>query len=261
MRIIVAESEKFVRFLDTSFRFHQCILVVTSRKAILVTTLARRSRIGCMPQKKKLTGDSVRVFSMPKPKKKIIRTMATPKSFVEAERKREWHIGMQLLIAGSTMTVLMVLGLFDRATFATLRSKASGHFPATIGIEHQNPLKLLVVIARKNSSGYASIVNGSDDQIHISVPSGWKRMEVSGAPLSSFTQDIPVFGFSRWTLPPHAGIKMLTDSVPDALFFDSSSQSTTEIDLQTIDLIDLSSTSHVLLLKDHALARLWGSNE
>ena len=223
-----------------------------------------------MPRTKKKKGKSdVRVFSMPKPTKRA-QAIITKKSSSEAKKtvshpmkqtKREWHIGMQLLIAGSAVAVLMILGIVDRVTFSTLGSLAEQPMPATIGIEHQNPVRLSIIIARKNDSGHVSIVNQSDELIHISVPSGWYRQEVSGAPLTSVVQDIPVLGFTRWTMPGHAGIKMFVPNAPAAFFFDSSSESSAEVDLQTIDLNDSSTTSRVLLLKDKALARLWGNDE
>ena len=222
-----------------------------------------------MPRRKKATGNDVRVFSMPKAKRKPT-IVSMKKSLPEAKKsplvatsspKREWHLPMQFLIAGSAIAILMILGIVDRVTFSTLGSHAKEPVPVTIGIEHENPLTLSIVVARKNGSGYASITNRSFEQIRISVPSEWKRTEVTGAPLSAFTQDTPVFGFSRWTLPPHGGIKFLPDRAPEALFFDSDSMSTTEIDLQTVDLSDFASMSHVILLKDKALLKLWGSGE
>ncbi len=222
-----------------------------------------------MPAKKKITGDDVRISKKPKTKK-LARAVTTAKRSsvskivpMRAEKtKREWHLGMHLLIAGSAIGLLMLLGIVDRVTFSTLRSGASQSMPLTIGLEHKNPLTLSLVIARKSEIGYVSILSGSDEQIRISVPSTWKRIEVSGAPLSAFIQDIPVIGYTRWTLPPGAGIKMTLDNVPTALFFESPSESTTEIDLQTIDLDgSVGTEKRVILLKDKALARLWGSEE
>ena len=175
--------------------------------------------------------------------------------------KKNLHLGMHLIIAGSAIAVLMLLGIVDRVTFSTLPSKAALPLPATIGLEHEDPLTLSMIVARKQSAGYVSLTNRSDALIRVSMPSDWKRSEVTGAPLSAFLQDIPVFGFTRWTIPGHAGIKMSLIDAPDALFFDSNSDTTTQIDLQTIDLADLSASSRVVLLQKQTLVKLWGSEE
>lgn len=219
--------------------------------------------------KKKTENNAVRVSKKPKAKQSL-RKVTMKKSLPAAKNtltkpvsaKRQFHLGIHLLIAGSAIAVLILLGIVDRVTFSTLRSRASESMPITIGLEHRNPLSVSLVIARKNEVGYASILSGSDEQIRISVPSEWKRVEVSGAPLSAFAQDIPAIGYTRWTLPPGAGIKMTLDDVPSSLFFESASASTTEINLRTIDLKGLPETeTQVILLKDRALATLWGSDE
>ncbi len=174
--------------------------------------------------------------------------------------KKGWNLGMQLAIATSAIAVLLILGILDR-TFSTQPSKAAEVLSATIGVEHEGAITLSVVVARKANAGYTSITNQSNETIHVSVPSQWKRSEVTGVPLSQVTQDIPVFGFARWTLPAHAGIKMLMDDAPTTLFFDSTSATTAAIDLQTIDLTTLSASSKVVLLQKQVLVQLWDKSE
>ncbi len=174
--------------------------------------------------------------------------------------KKGWDLGMQLAIATSAIAVLLILGILDQ-TFSTQPSKAADVLPATIGIEHDGPITLVVVVARKEKAGYTSITNESDETIHVSLPSSWKRSEVTGVPLSQVTQDIPVFGFTRWKLPARAGIKMLMDAAPTSLFFDSTSATTAAIDLQTINLATLSVSSKVVLLQKQALVQLWDKSE
>lgn len=167
------------------------------------------------------------------------------------------HLGMHLTIAGSAIAVILMLGMVDRATFSTGRSNAAQSMPSTIGLEHDGPLTLSVLIARKEKAGYVSLTNGSDETIHVSVPSDWQRSEVTGAPLSAVTSDIPVFGFTRWSLPARAGIKMLLSVAPDSLFFDSTSKASTAVDLQTVDLVTLQTSSRVVLLQTQLLVPLW----
>ena len=189
------------------------------------------------------------------PVAKKVPTVAVP------VQKRSLHLPMHFAIATSAIFVLMLLGFVDRATFSTLPGKAADMMPATIGVEHDGPLTLSVLVARKEQAGYVSLANQSNADIHVSVPSSWKRSEVTGAPLAQVTSDIPVFGFTRWNLPAHAGIKMLLSEAPTSLFFDSTSTTSAEIDLQTIDLTNLHASSNVVLLQSQVLVPLWGNDQ
>lgn len=211
----------------------------------------------------------------PKASKKapsVLKTMAkSPKKRLNVLKKevpatkpsflKRLHLGMHLAIAGSAIGILLILGIVDRATFSTGRSSAQSTLPATIGVEHDGPLTLSILVARKEKAGYVSLTNRSDDEIHLSVPSGWQRSEVTGVPISEVTADIPVFGFTRWTLPARAGMKMLLSTAPQALFFDSTSNSSAAIDVQTVDLTTLEMTSRVVLLQKQLLVPLWGDVE
>jgi hypothetical protein len=170
-------------------------------------------------------------------------------------------LGIQLVIAGSAIAVLMLLGLVEKSTFATNKSDAAEAIPVTIGLEHDKPLSLGVLFARKDHAGYVIIENKSSDRIHVSVPSTWSRMEVSGAKLTDVTQDIPVFGFTRWSLPAHAGIQLLLPEAPTSVFFDSPTMSTAIVDLRMVDLPTLSASSRIVLIQKQALVELWTDEE
>lgn len=174
---------------------------------------------------------------------------------------RSMHLGMHLIIAGSAICVMLLLGVIERNTFATRQSAAEDTMPVTIGLEHTAPLSMSVLFARKENAGYVSITNQSNETIGINLPSTWTRTEVTGASLADVKQDIPVFGFSRWTLPGNAGIKLLMPSAPDAVFFDSTSTSTAAVDLKTIDLGSLGVTNKVVLVQKQTLVPLWGQTE
>jgi len=215
-----------------------------------------------MPTKKRKPGKiETRRASGGIAKKKTMKPAPHAHAVVMKPTAKRWHLVPQLTIAGSAIALLLLLGVIDRATFATLPGKAATIPPATIGIEHDRPLQLSVLIARKERAGYASFVNQSDETIHLSVPSLWMRSEVTGVPLAQVTSDIPVFGFTRWTLPAHAGIKMLLPQAPESLFFDSVSSSTAAIDLQTINLTNLTADSRVVLLQKQLLVNLWTNGE
>lgn len=180
---------------------------------------------------------------------------------IYTKQKRSLHLGMHFFIAGSAIAVLLGLAFFERGTFATNPSSAKEQSPMTIGLEYASPLSLSVLLARKEGAGYVSITNQSNDEIHVSVPSEWKRTEVTGAAIEKIKPDIPVFGFTRWNLPALAGMKMLLPEVPSGILFDSVSEAVAAVDLKTIDLTTNSVSSKVVLLQKQTYVPLWGTEE
>lgn len=195
-------------------------------------------------------------------KKKPSRTATKPavavKQPVVAVTKpaRNFHLGIQMAIAGSAIVVLLLLAAVENNIFATRGSDAAP-VPVTIGLEHDSPLSLSVLFAKKEAAGYVSLTNGSNEAIHVSVPSNWVRSEVTGAELRDVTQDIPVFGFTRYALPAGAGMKMLLSEAPEAVFFDSTSDAVTALDLKAIDLTSSKVSSKVILIQKQSLIPLW----
>ncbi len=187
--------------------------------------------------------------------------LADKKIVVAKKPGPKLHLGMHLIIAGSAICVMLLLGVLEKNTFATNKSAAENAVPSAIGLEHSAPLSMSILFARKASAGYVSITNQSSETIHINLPSTWTRTEVTGASLNAVTQDIPVFGFTRWTLPGNAGMKLLMPTAPSAILFDSTSTSTAAIDVKTIDLSTLDVTNKVVLVQKQALVMLWGQGE
>ncbi len=179
------------------------------------------------------------------------------KTITSAKKSHKLHVGIHLLIAGSAIAVLIFLGVLERNTFVTRMSDAADDVPSTIGLEHSAPLSLSILFARKENAGYVSINNGSSETIYINLPSSWSRTEVTGAQLSEVKQEIPVFGFVRWTLPGKAGMKLILPNAPSAIFFDSVSAATAAIDLKTIDLVTLNVSNKVVLVQKQTLVPLW----
>lgn len=225
---------------------------------------AKKTSAKRTPKKKTL---SVRKPAASVKKPSAVKVMKTPtvqpSKTITAVKKpaRNLHLGMHLIIAGSAICVMLLLGVVERNTFATKQSAAEDTMPVTIGLEHTAPLSMSILFARKENAGYVSITNQSNETIHINLPSSWTRTEVTGATLKDVPQEIPVFGFSRWTLPGNAGMKLLMPSSPSSVFFDSTSSTTAAIDLKTIDLTTLGVSNRVVLVQKQALVPLWGSAE
>ena len=179
---------------------------------------------------------------------------------VEVSARRNYHLGIQLAIAGSAVIVLVLLSALERNTFATKPGDAAAP-PVTIGLEHEAPLSLTVLFAKKEKSGYVSLTNLSSEGIFINVPSGWKRSEVTGTDITNVVQSVPVFGFTRYSLPAGAGMKMLLPESPTSVFFDSTSEAITTLDLKTIDLTTSDMNRRILLLQKQLLVPLWTKAE
>lgn len=190
-------------------------------------------------------------------KARVKKTAKRTKPVAVKKKSRGLHLGMHLVVAASAVAVLVLLGVLERNTFATRLGDAAEVVPSTIGLEHTSPLSLSILIAKKESAGYFSMMNQSSETIHVSLPSSWTRTEVSGASLSEAKQEIPVFGFVRWTLPGKAGMKLLLPQAPSAVFFDSVSPATAAIDLKTVDLVTLNVTNKVVLVQKQTLVPLW----
>lgn len=214
-----------------------------------------------MPTKKKAPVKKVAAKKVAAPQLRVpaarkVTTKAAPKKTVT--QARSLHLGMHLIIAGSAIAVLLLLGIIERNTFATRGTNAAEVVPSTIGLEHNAPLSLSMLFAKKDHAGYVSITNESNETIHLSVPSDWTRTEVTGAEIKDVTHEIPVFGFTRWTLPGKAGIKMLQPESPAAIFFDSQSEATAAVDVKSIDLTTMSVSNKVVLVQRQTLVPLWG---
>lgn len=192
-------------------------------------------------------------------RKKVVTKAPAPVAAVK-KPARSLHLGVQLAIAGSAIAVLLLLAAVERNVFATRGSDAAA-VPVTIGLEHESPLSLSLLFAKKENAGYVSIRNGSTEDIHVSVPSSWVRSEVTGTDIGNITSDIPVFGFTRWALPKGAGMKMLLPESPQAVFIDSVSASVAAVDLKAIDLTTSTVMSKVVLVQKQSLIPLWTSEE
>ncbi len=192
---------------------------------------------------------------------KPLQTQA-PKVVVAVKKPvRSFHFGMHVMIAGSAICALLLLGFLERDIFSTNLSSAEDVAPVTIGFEHSAPLSLSVLFAKKENAGYVSITNQSSETIYMNVPSSWTRTEVTGANLVDVTKNIAFFGVSRWTLPGRSGMKLLMPSAPSAVIFDSASVATAAIDLKTIDLTTLGVSNKIVLVQQQTLVPLWGKND
>lgn len=108
-----------------------------------------------------------------------------------------------------TLAVLAISTASAPALLGSLRGEV-----VDIGIEHNTPLSLSLEVGILDDKASVEFFSESGETILISVPSTWVRREVKNAPIHTVTAEAPSLGFTRWKLPPRAGISF---RVPNAL--------------------------------------------
>lgn len=177
-----------------------------------------------------------------------------------ASRKRRMHVRMHLTIAVLSIAVLSGLGLVDRMRFSTQKTDAKTPINRIIGIEHDGPASLTVVLARKNTAGLVSLENTSNAPVYVSLPDNWNRTEVTNTTIDKVTSSKTQYNFLRWTLPAKAGMKMLLPEVPSSFTFLSPTESNTvALTIHSVDVVDGTKETQVILLQKQAVAKFWTS--
>lgn len=156
--------------------------------------------------------------------------------------------------AGLGLIALMILSMsaVSPPSFASLLNKTV----ADIGVEHEQPLSLSMQVGVSETSGYVEFFSETAETILISVPSTWVRREVKNADISSVTSEIPSLGFTRWTIPPRAGISFAMPDSPDSAILHNPTRVPMKLDLSFVDLIDDTVHKEVVLIQDDTV-KLW----
>lgn len=180
------------------------------------------------------------------------------------ERVTSWNLGMQIAIAVTAMMVLALLGVVDRNVFSAALGNAEKTVPEVaidIGLEHDGPVDLGLLVARKAPLGYVEVSNTSNAPLKISLPEGWVRTEVRGGSLWLVTEEDPEFGYIRWMLPPKMTMVMTTKKAPDVITFHSPSGQTASVRVKSIDLVSSAKNERTLLFQNVAQVKLWVGDE
>lgn len=125
-----------------------------------------------------------------------------------------------------------------------------------IGIEHQRPLSLGLEVGVNGNIAVAEFYSQSDETILISVPSTWIRREVKNASIDQVVAEPPSLGFTRWSLPPRAGISFRINDTPDSVILHNPSGVQMKLDLAYVDLETDTVEKDVLLIQEDTV-KLW----
>jgi len=124
-----------------------------------------------------------------------------------------------------------------------------------IGLEHSKPITLSLALTVNGRKGVADIRHDALETAHLSLPSSWVRREVKGVPLSAVTAEEPIFGFTRWALPPGALVSF--DIVPPAtLVLHHPTNIPAEIELTRVNLANGTVEKDIVLVQDGSVV-LW----
>jgi hypothetical protein len=149
---------------------------------------------------------------------------------------------------------IVVLSM-SSASPASLMQNFRGHV-VDIGIEHDRPLSISLEVGILNDMAVAEFFSESGETILISVPSTWVRREVKNAPIHMVTSEPPSLGFTRWSLPPRAGISFKTAQAPDSLILHNPSGVQMKLDLVQVDLETEEVDRDILLIQGDTV-KLW----
>lgn len=158
------------------------------------------------------------------------------------------------MAAGIALIALIILSMsaVSPPSFASLLDKNT----ADIGIEHTDPLSLSMQVGVSAYGGYIEFFTETSETILISVPSTWVRREVKNAQLHEVTSEVPSLGFTRWTLPPRAGISFTMPEPPDSAVLHNPSGAPLKLDLSFVDLTNDTVDKEVVLVQNNTV-RLW----
>ncbi len=125
-----------------------------------------------------------------------------------------------------------------------------------IGVEHETPLSLRMEVGISNGSGVVEFFTETDETILISVPSTWVRREVWNAPIDTVTAEIPSLGFTRWTMPPRAGISFNVLDAPDSVILHNPTGVQMRLEITYVDVNKEEVENEVVLIQGDTV-KLW----
>ena len=125
-----------------------------------------------------------------------------------------------------------------------------------IGIDHDKPLSLSLEVSILEEMASVEFFSESGETILISVPSTWVRREVKNAPIHTVTSETPSLGFTRWKLPPRAGISFRVPEAPDSIVLHNPSRVQMKLDLVKVNLSTEEVERDILLIQEDTV-KLW----
>lgn len=147
---------------------------------------------------------------------------------------------------------LLLLGFLLLITATKTRPQGS----AEIALEHTTSLHLTIEVAVGKNTTLLEFSHSGDEMVFLSVPHEWIRQEVRNMDIRSLSVDPPELGFSRYHLPPQAGITFKVDHPLPSLLLHNPSHVPLEVALAYVDLERDTVTRRTTLIQEGPLS-LW----
>ncbi len=163
-------------------------------------------------------------------------------------------LGTHRAAAGIGLFALVVLATAT-GSGASLLGNLRGNV-VDIGIEHDKPLSLSMEIGVLDDMASVEFFSESGETILISVPSTWVRREVKNAPIHTVTSEAPSLGFTRWKLPPRAGISFRVPNAPDSVVLHNPTGVQMKLDLVQVN-VETEEVERDILLIQGDTVKLW----
>ena len=157
--------------------------------------------------------------------------------------------------AGIGLAVLVLVALTSVST-PTLLGSLTDRTVVDIGIEHETPLSLAMEVGVIGQEAAIEFYSESGETILISVPSTWVRREVRNAPIHTVTAELPALGYTRWTLPPRAGIAFRAPEAPDSVVLHNPTEVQMKLALVRVDVAREEVERDILLIQGDTM-KLW----
>jgi hypothetical protein len=125
-----------------------------------------------------------------------------------------------------------------------------------IAVEHTEPVSLRLDVSLLNGQALVDISHDSTETIKVSLPSDWQRGEVRGVALKDVSAEAPMLGFTRWQLPPQAGVTYQAYQAPQGIMIHNPSGERLKITFTRVDLETEEVLYNVKLVQEGAV-RLW----
>lgn len=155
------------------------------------------------------------------------------------------------------MVSLVALCLFSVGVVSSQRmiGNVSGTV-ADIAIEHTQPISITLELATLNDVAIVEFSSNAEERIFLNVPDSWIRRLVRNVPIARVRGTEESFGFTRWQLPPGAGMSFRVPDTPDGVVMHNPSGVPMKIHWKTADLLTEEVAEDITLLHDGSV-RLW----
>ena len=124
---------------------------------------------------------------------------------------------------------------------------------ADIGVEHASPLSLYIEVGRLSNSAMIDMYSDTTETVKISVPSEWSLREVRNATVDDIASDEPTFGFTRWSVPAHAGVSFYAPNGPESIMLHNPSGVQMKVNISNIDIEAQTVERNVLLVTNNSV--------